>query len=119
MVVPGQTRKRAAHLGGKATLHFRHQLLSDGSKIGLPAPIPQWCNWQHEWFWSTWSRFESLLGSVKKTLIDLLTEQGYFEIWEQKPGQTIKDRYTVDGIEYIVIEYSHSPGQEYTYLVGE
>lgn len=55
--------------------------------------------------------------SVKKTLDDLLREQGYFELYDSSMGGTIVERYTKDDIDYVQVEFPNSPGVIYTYLV--
>ena len=57
--------------------------------------------------------------SVKKTLKDLLKEVGYFEVYTPEMGGTIVNRYTVDEIDYVQVEYPNSPGVLYTYILGE
>ena len=55
----------------------------------------------------------------KVTLDELLRKVGYFEVYDEEMGGTIVNRYVVDDIEYVQVEYPNSPGVVYTYLVGE
>jgi hypothetical protein len=38
------------------------------------------------------------------------------EVWADEPGGTVVRTYTEDGITYVDVEFSHSPGKIYTYL---
>lgn len=39
-----------------------------------------------------------------------------YQVWENEPGGTVIDRYTFDGVDYVVVEFKHSPGRRYVYL---
>ena len=53
--------------------------------------------------------------------IDNLLESGdgYYRVWDNEPGGRVIKRYQEDGVKYVVVEFKHSPGEEYTYLAGE
>ncbi len=50
----------AGRFGRLQTSRVRFLLGSETSRNGPPeGAIGIWCNWQHDWFWSSYSRFES------------------------------------------------------------
>jgi hypothetical protein len=44
---------------------------------------------------------------------------GYHEVWDNQTGGTVVRRYQEDGVKYVDVEFSHSPGKIYTYLAKE
>jgi len=52
-----------------------------------------------------------------KTLRDILGE--VYEVWDDAPGGTVIRKYTEDGIKYVDVEFSHSPGKVYTYYKAD
>lgn len=35
--------------------------------------------------------------------------------WDNSPGGTVVDRFTEDGVEYVIVEFKNSPGTGYIY----
>ncbi len=61
----------------------------------------------------------------KVTLDDILNDTvpdkpvsryGDLATWDNKPGGTVVDGFTEDGIEYVWVEFENSPGERYLYL---
>lgn len=42
--------------------------------------------------------------------------QNNFERWDDKPGGTVVNSYTLDGEEFVEVEFKHTPGKRYIYL---
>ena len=40
---------------------------------------------------------------------------GTLKKWDNNPGGTVVDRYTEDGVEYVVVEFKNSPDEKYLY----
>jgi hypothetical protein len=38
-----------------------------------------------------------------------------YAVWDNQPGGTVVDRYTDDGVRYVVVEFENSPGRRYVY----
>lgn len=39
-----------------------------------------------------------------------------YATWEGEPGGTVIERFTEDGVDYVVVEFEKSPGVRYTYF---
>jgi hypothetical protein len=59
------------------------------------------------------------VGSVKKTLDDLLRDVGYFDVYDESVGGNVIGSYIVDDIEYVQVVFPNSPGVIYTYIKGD
>ena len=53
-----------------------------GSSPASPAN-GEWCNWQHDWFWSSSSGFESLLPNKA---VDIIAPHGFVAELADAPG---------------------------------
>jgi hypothetical protein len=38
-----------------------------------------------------------------------------YAVWDNQPGGEIVDRYTLDGENFVVVEFKNSPGYKYVY----
>jgi len=39
----------------------------------------------------------------------------FLEVWDNRPGGTVVDRYSKDGVEFVSVEFEKSPGTIYTF----
>lgn len=39
-----------------------------------------------------------------------------YEVWDNRPGGKIVDRLTENGVQYVMVEFEHSPGKQYKFL---
>ena len=46
---------------------------------------------------------------------------GFFldmKTWDDQPGGEVVDKRTVDGVDYVLVEFKNSPGKTYLYRAG-